>query len=242
MSKGLAGIIAGESKISTVGLGTGLNYRGYNIVDLANKSTFEEVLHLLLWESLPTKNELNDLKRKISKKRIIPNELKSILEILPKEANCMDIMRTIVSIMGILEPETNTNNEFEIALRMIALYGPCLIYWYHFKNSGIKIETNTGELDSVAENFLKLLTGKNPSELEVKSFDVSLILYAEHDYNASTFAGRVVVSTKSDVYSGICASIGALRGPLHGGANEAAMEFLDGIKSVEEGEKKVNNF
>ena len=241
MSKGLAGIIAGDSSISTVGLGSGLNYRGYNIVDLAQNSTFEEVLYLLLFERLPRKNELLYLIKKISALRTIPSKLKTILETLPKNSNCMDIMRTITSVLGILEPENQFNNSIDISIRLIALYGPCLIYWYHFHHSNIRINEHTGEYDTVAENFLKLLKGSQPSEIEVRTVDISLILYAEHDFNASTFSGRVVVSTKSDFYSGICAAIGALRGPLHGGANEAAMEFLKGINSVEEGEKKVRN-
>lgn len=241
MSKGLSGIIAGDSKISTVGLGNGLNYRGYNINDLAEKSTFEEVLYLLLFEKLPTKDELSFIIKKIASKRVVPEILKKILELLPKNSNCMDLMRTVSSVLGILEPENKTNDSVEITLRLIALFGPCLLYWYHFNKSGIRIEVNTGEQDSVALNFLKLLKQKTPTDLEIKTFDVSLILYAEHDFNASTFSSRVVISTQSDFYSGICAAIGALRGPLHGGANEAAMEFLEGIKSVEEGEAKVSN-
>lgn len=240
MSKGLAGIIAGESRISTVGLGSGLNYRGYNINELAEKSSFEEVLFLLLNERLPTRKELNNYIEKIASLRIIPNKLKQILEILPKESNCMDLMRTITSVIGILEPESSENKDKDITLRLIALYGPCLLYWYHFHNSDKRIEVYTGDKDTVAMNFMKLMKGSNPSDLEVKTFDVSLILYAEHDFNASTFSSRVVVSTKSDFYSGITAAIGALRGPLHGGANEAAMEFLKDIPSVEEGEKKVS--
>ncbi len=239
MSNGLSGIVVGDSKISTVGLGSGLNYRGYNISDLAEKSTFEEVLYLLLYERLPTTDELKHIVSKISSKRIIPDVLKKILEIIPRNSNCMDLMRTVSSVLGILEPESKTNDAIEICIRLIALFGPCLLYWYHFHNNGVRIEVNTGEHDSVALNFLKLLKQKNPTELEIKTFDVSLILYAEHDFNASTFSSRVVVSTQSDFYSGICAAIGALRGPLHGGANEAAMEFLKGINSVEEGEKKV---
>ena len=241
-SKGLAGIVVGDSKISTVGLGSGLNYRGYNISDLANHSTFEEVLFLLLWERLPSLEEREELIKKISNLRIIPDILKKILELLPKNSNAMDLLRTVCSVLGILEPESNTNSSTDIAIRLISLFGPCLLYWMHFHKTGKKIETNTG-IDTIACNFIKLVNhDRNPSELEIKTLDVSLILYAEHDFNASTFSSRVVVSTKSDFYSGICAAIGALRGPLHGGANEAAMEFLEDIKTVEDGEKKLRSY
>ena len=245
--KGLEGIIAGESAISTVGLGGGLNYRGYNISELAKHSTFEEVLHLLLYERLPTKNELELLVKRISSLRNLPDKLKSILEVLPKESNCMDIMRTVASVVGILEPETEKNSQIDISIRLIALFGPALLYWYHFQNSdyGRRIKVYTGDNDSVASNFMKLLkedSDDDPTELEIRTVDISLILYAEHDFNASTFASRVTVSTKSDIYSGLCSAIGTLRGPLHGGANEAAMEFLKDIQSVDDGEYKVSFF
>lgn len=140
----------------------------------------------------------------------------------------MDVMRTVASMMGTLEPESESNTQIDISIRLVALFGPCLLYWYHFHKSGTRLETNTSKTDSISKNFLKLLynDGKEPDDLLVKTFDVSLILYAEHDFNASTFSARVTVSTQSDFYSGITAAIGTLRGPLHGGANEAAMEFL----------------
>lgn len=240
MSTGLAGMVVGDSAISTVGTGTGLNYRGYNISELAKYSNFEEVLFLLIFERLPSLAELKELIQRIASKRYIPEPLKKILELVPKSANCMDLMRTVVSALGLLEPELPKNGSVDITIRLIGLYGPCLLYWHHFANTGIRIETFTGKDDIVAVNFLKLLKQSTPTELEVKTFDVSLILYAEHDFNASTFASRVTVSTLSDFYSGITSAIGTLRGPLHGGANEAAMEFLSGIQSPDEGEKKVS--
>lgn len=242
-SKGLQGIAVGETRISTVGTGVGLNYRGYNIKDLAEKACFEEVVYLLLYERLPTREELDNLIRKISKLRDIPKPLQVILENLPSSADPMDVMRTICSALGTIEPETHKNNQYEIALRQIAVFGPALLYWYHFHLSHrlLRINTDTGPFDTVASNFIKLLKydGNTPDPLIVKTLDVSLILYAEHDFNASTFASRVTVSTRSDIYSGITTAIGTLKGDLHGGANEAAMEFLEPLKSVEDAEQKV---
>ena len=232
-NEGLEGIVAGDSAISTVGLGLGLNYRGYNIVDLAKHCVFEEVIHLLLFGTLPNQQQLTDLQTRISKLRKIPPILAKILETLPKESNCMDVMRTISSILGILEPETETNDQISISLRLMAVFGPALNYWYHFAHNGKRIQTDLLPTDSIALNFLKLYHQRdNIDPLIVKTFDVSLILYAEHDFNASTFTARVTVSTRSDFYSGITSAIGTLRGPLHGGANEAAMKMLEELKSV----------
>jgi 2-methylcitrate synthase len=245
IAKGLAGVIVGDSKISTVGTGIGLNYRGFNIKDLAERAIFEEVVHLLLFERLPTKDELNNLIKKMSGLRDIPKELKIILEVIPGSANPMDVLRTVSSAIGTIEPETKSNNQFEIALRLISLFGPTLLYWYHYHKSGktVRINTNTGDRDTVAVNFIKLLANdaKEPDPLVVKTLDVSLILYAEHDYNASTFSARVTTSTRSDFYSGITSAIGTLRGDLHGGANEAAMEFLKDIKSIDDAERIVSS-
>lgn len=242
-NKGLQGIAVGETRISTVGTGVGLNYRGYNIKDLAEKACFEEVIHLLIYERLPTSEELENLIRKLSKLRDIPKQLKTILENIPSSADPMDVMRTISSALGTIEPETIKNNQYEISLRLIAVFGPALLYWYHYhKSKGVvKINTDTGSFDTVASNFIKLLKydGTTPDPLVVKTLDLSLILYAEHDFNASTFAARVTVSTRSDIYSGITSAIGTLKGDLHGGANEAAMELLDPIKSVEQAEQIV---
>ena len=234
---GLSGVNAGDSKIATVGLGNGLNYRGYNIEELAAQSTFEEVFYLLLFERLPQVAELTGFIRSIAKQRYIPMNLKNILELIPATAHPMDIMRCVASFLGTLEPEDGSGTAAgrtaqEIAVRLVALYGPCLLYWYHYHRSGLRLEGYTGAQDTVAENFLKLFQLKLKPEdgtvdpVLIKTFDVSLILYAEHDFNASTFAARVTTSTRSDFYSAISSAIGTLRGNLHGGANEAAMEFL----------------
>lgn len=244
---GLAGIVAGDSAISTVGLGLGLNYRGYSIGDLSENCIFEEVVHLLIYGTLPNEQQLKKIRTDISSKRTIPVVLARVLELLPKESNPMDVMRTISSVMGILEPESKDifneakqNCQVNITLRLIALFGPALIYWYHFSNSGLKINGNTKPEDTVAENFMKLYLKQDKVAPEVvKTFDVSLILYAEHDFNASTFAARVTVSTMSDFYSGITSAIGTLRGPLHGGANEAAMKLLETFTSIDDANKKL---
>lgn len=220
-TSGLDGIIAGESAISTVGLGFGLNYRGYSIEDLAQHGSFEEIAYLLLLGNLPTLPELQAFRHSIAEKRTLPSALKTVLELMPASSHPMEVMRTIASFLGVIEPETNTYGQLEVAIRLIAVFGPAICYWHHFANGGKRIETNTDPEDSIAENFLKLLLLiPSPPPLLVRTVDVSLILYAEHDFNASTFSARVVVSTKSDIYSGIVAGIGALRGNLHGGANE----------------------
>lgn len=224
---GLAGIVAGESDISTVGLGLGLNYRGYNIHDLAKNCIFEEVVHLLVYNVLPNEGQLAALRAKMVNLRTVPPILKNVLEALPGSSNAMDVMRTIASILGIIEPEGNyshsldkENDHYKIPLRLISVFGPALIYWYHFTKKKIRISTETSSSDTVALNFLKLYHQTDTIDpLIVRTFDVSLILYAEHDFNASTFAARCTVSTMSDFYSGITSAIGTLRGPLHGGAN-----------------------
>lgn len=235
-SKGLAGMVAGDSKIATVGLGNGLNYRGYNIEELAEKSTFEEVFYLLLYERLPLRKELERFIETIANERYIPMHLQQILEKIPATAHPMDVMRCVTSILGTLEPEDGVDRTAEsISIRLVAMMGPALLFWHHFHRSGLRINGFTGAQDTVAENFMKLMTLKFNERIDpliIKTFDVSLILYAEHDFNASTFAARVTTSTKSDFYSGITSAIGTLRGPLHGGANEAAMEFLRPLKSI----------
>lgn len=240
-SGGLDGIIAGESRISTVGLGYGLNYRGYNIEDLAKYACFEEVAFLLLIGHLPNVSELAGFRKKISSSRQIPPALKSVIELMPKSAHPMEVTRTIASFLGVIEPESPINDQLQIAIRLISVLGPAICYWYHFSNFGNKIDETTDETDSIAANFMKLLLQRKVIDPIVeRTMDVSLILYAEHDFNASTFAARVTISTKSDFYSGIVSGIGALRGSLHGGANEAAQEFLEQIKSVEEADKILN--
>lgn len=240
-SGGLDGIVAGESKISTVGLGFGLNYRGYNIEDLAKYACFEEVAYLLLIGELPTPEELAAFRLRVNANRTIPPALKQVIELMPKTSHPMEVTRTITSFLGVIEPEGPGNDQLKIAIRLIAVLGPAICYWYHFSNFGRRIVENTLPTDSIAANFMKLLLQKDQIEpITERTMDVSLILYAEHDFNASTFAARVTVSTKSDFYSGIVSGIGALRGNLHGGANEAAQEFLEKIGSVEEADKILN--
>ncbi len=236
---GLSNIIAGSTAISTVGVeGEGLNYRGYSIADLASKASFEEVAYLLFEGELPSKTELAILHGLLAEKRNLPKELKNILEHIPKYAHPMDVLRTGTSALGCLEPEQDSTDQKDVAIRLLAIYPAMLLYWYHFHFSGRRIETNTEE-KSIAGHFLALLKGHKPGELEVKVMDSSLTLYAEHEYNASTFAARVSASTLSDFYSAITTAIGTLRGPLHGGANEEAMLLIQDFSSVEEVEPKL---
>ena len=192
-----------------------------------------------MYERLPTKAELGQLQEKIHNYRWLPAYIEDLLERIPKEAHPMDVLRTVCSHLGCLEPETKERDQFEVSIRLTSLFGPALIYWYHFSRSGKRIQTQTDKSDSIAKNFMKLFLndGKEPPELLVKTFDVSLVLYAEHDFNASTFAARTTVSTLSDFYSAICTGIGTLRGPLHGGANEAAIRFQLLFKTKEEATK-----
>lgn len=242
-SKGLAGIQVAESDICTVGVkGVGLNYRGYDIKDLAAYSTFEEVAFLLIYGSLPSQNELSNYKRLLSSFRDIPGGLKDILERIPSSAHPMDVLRTGCSVLGTMEPEVNPQqDQYRIANRLIASFGSMLLYWYHWTQSGKRISTVTSPDDSTATHFLKLLRldGKEPSGLHVKAVDVSLILYAEHDLAASSFGARVTASTLTDFYSCICTAIGTLRGPLHGGANEAAMILLSKFPNTASAESGI---
>ena len=237
---GLEGLIAGRSAIATVGkAGAGLTYRGYSIEDLAERSTFEEVAYLLIYNRLPNADQLSAYRKKLAGLQELPEELRSVLEQIPATAHPMDVLRTGCSVLGSLEPDgQGGRTEAAIADRLIASFGSMLLYWYRFKNRGERIETNTGE-KTVAGHFLRLLTGREPDPEKRRALDVSLILYAEHEYNASTFTARVVTSTLSDIYSAITAAIGALRGPLHGGANEAAMELISQFDSPSVAEKGV---
>ncbi|MFA6302759.1 MAG: 2-methylcitrate synthase [Legionella sp.] len=238
-SGGLAGVVAGQSAIATVGQsGVGLNYRGYTIEDLAAHASFEEVAYLLIYGLLPTQKQLDEYCTKLIKLRTIPEALKTLLKMIPKNANPMDVMRTACSYLGTIEPENNFAEEYDIADRLLALFPGIICYWYvyHFKNkeiSGLSDEKTTGG------HFLELLHGSKPSSLECDMMNVSLILYAEHEFNASTFAARVTAATLSDFYSAITSAIGALRGPLHGGANEAAMELLERFTSPDDAEVKL---
>lgn len=236
---GLAGVIAGQSAIATVGQkGVGLNYRGYSIDDLAEKATFEEVAYLLNYGYLPARDELNVYTEKLVKLRHIPDILKNILKQIPKHAHPMDVLRTACSMLGTLEPETSFSQQYDIADRLLALFPGIVGYWYAWHFRGEEISELTDE-HCTGGHFLKLLHGKKPDDIDRKMMNVSLILYAEHEFNASTFAARVTAATLSDFYSAITSAIGTLRGPLHGGANEAAMELIEQFDSPDDAEEKL---
>ena len=236
---GLAGISAGESAICTCGTGHGLNYRGYDIYDLAEHCEFEEVAYLLLKEKLPNKAELESFKKELIAARSLPKELKEVLKLLPKDAHPMDIMRTACSTLGCLEREeydvfkASFPNQQRIGTRLLGIFPSVLTFWHHYHTSGKEISTESKQ-DSIAGYFLESLHQKEPKELWVKAMHASLILYAEHEFNASTFTARVITATMSDVYAGITGAIGALRGPLHGGANEAAMDLIEEFRTPEQ--------
>jgi 2-methylcitrate synthase len=237
---GLQGITVGDTAISTVGKeGVGLTYRGYDINDLATKSTFEEVAYLLTYGQLPTKEELNSYIDRLIKLRRIPNELKTTLENIPSSTHPMDVLRTGVSMLGTLECESDKYTGEQISDRLVACMPSILMYWYNFHKDGTKIETWNTEERTIAGYFLHLLHGKKPDEDFRRCVDVSLILYAEHEFNASTFAARVTASTQSDFYSAIVSAIGTLRGPLHGGANEEAMRLIEQFKSRDQAEAAI---
>lgn len=236
---GLAGIIAGQSAISMVGHNdTGLHYRGYEIHDLAQKSTFEAVAYLLIYGELPTKTQLNDYQNLLIAQRDLPTALKAVLEKIPVTAHPMDVLRTGCSFLGTLEPENKNHNQVAIANRLIACFPAMLMYWFHFHHNHKKINTVLGDR-TTGEYFLHLLHEKKPDALQTHVLNLSLILYAEHEFNASTFASRVTAGTLSDFYSCICSAIGTLRGPLHGGANEEALKLILQFPSVEKAESGV---
>ncbi len=237
-SGGLAGITVGETAISTVGKkGKGLTYRGYSIEDLANHARFEEVAYLLIHGTLPTKVELNTYKKRLIQGQSLPIAICRVLEQLPVKTNPMDVLRTAVSTLGCLEPESLRHTAEFIADKLMSFCVSSLLYWYAFQTNDQHL-TVISEQNSIAGHFLYLLQGHVPDAEFRKALDVSLILYAEHEFNASTFAARVCTSTESDFYSAIVAAIGTLRGPLHGGANEAAMKMInqyDDVPSAEAG-------
>jgi 2-methylcitrate synthase len=241
-SVALSGVPAGNTALCTVGrTGNDLHYRGYDILDFADEAQFEEIAYLLVHEKLPTRAELGAYKKKLQGLRKLPRELKAALENVPKSAHPMDVMRTGVSVLGTLEPEAEDHNQAgaqQIADRLMASMGSMLLYWYHYSHHGKRIETETDD-DSIGGHFLHLLHGKKPSPEWVRAMHTSLILYAEHEFNASTFACRVVAGTGSDMYSAICGGIGALRGPKHGGANEFAFEVLSRYKTPDEAEADI---
>jgi 2-methylcitrate synthase len=231
---GLAGLVVGDSAISTVGIqGLDLTYRGYSIHDLAEYASFEEVAYLLIYNKLPTIQELKAYRQKLIKLRTLPQALTQTLQAIPAKAHPMDVLRTGCSILGSLEPETLSADQYDIADRLIACVPTMLLYWYHYHQSGNTLISSSDE-ETIAGYFLNLLHGKKAKPEHVRAVDVSLILYAEHEFNASTFAAMVTTSTQSDFYSAIVSGIGTLRGPLHGGANEAAMELISQFKTPEQ--------
>ena len=238
-SAGLRGQVAGETELCTVGQsGTGLTYRGYEITDLAENAEFEEIAFLLLKGHLPNLQELNNYKSKLKKLRNLPEEVKKVLEQIPSNSHPMDVMRTGCSILGCIETEANFSQEDDKIDRMLAIFPSIITYWYKFSHENKKINTETDD-DTIGSHFLSLLHGEKPSSLYTKVMNVSLILYAEHEFNASTFTARVCASTMSDIHSCVVAAIGSLRGPLHGGANEKAMELIENWTSKEEAKTKI---
>ena len=238
----LAGVNAGSTAICTVGhTGNDLHYRGYDIIDLAKYATFEEVAYLLIHGELPSKAQLGAYHQKLKTLRGLPVALKIVLEQIPKNAHPMDVMRTGCAMLGALEPE-NASRDIDAAKslgdRLIACFGSILLYWYHFSHNGKRVEVDTDD-DSIAEHFLHVLHGKAPSQLHIDAMNTSLVLYAEHEFNASTFTARVIAGTLSDMYSCITGAIGALRGAKHGGANEAAMEIIQRYKNADEAEADI---
>jgi len=241
-SVALSGVPAGNTALCTVGrTGNDLHYRGYDILDFADQAEFEEVAHLLVHEKLPTAAELAAYKKKLRGLRGLPGPLKAVLEQLPKTAHPMDVLRTGCSVLGTLEPEPEAHpveGARNIADRLMASFGSMLLYWHHYATSGKRIETVTDD-DSIGGHYLHLLHGKPPSASWVRAMHTSLILYAEHEYNASTFTCRVITGTGSDIYSAITGGIGALRGPKHGGANEVSDEIQKRYKTADEAEADI---
>ena len=236
---GLAGVTAGQTAIATVGKeGKGLTYRGYSIHDLAEHSSFEDVAYLLIYGRLPKQADLLEYRAKLRGLRGLPAPLKRVLEQIPRSTHPMDVMRTGCSMLGTLEPEGPGHDQIAVANRLTACFSAMLLYWRHFHEGGKHLDTETDD-ETTAGHFLHLLHGKKPDELHRRAIDVSLILYAEHEFNASTFTARTIVSTLPDFYSAVTGAIGALRGPLHGGANEAAMALIEEFPTPDAAERGV---
>ncbi len=236
---GLRGQVAGKSAICTVAMGhSGLTYFGYEVDDLADNCEFEEVAYLLFNGELPTQAQLDAYRDKLGSLRGLPEPLKEVLERIPAAAHPMDVMRTGVSFLGNLETETDFSQQKDRADRLVATLPGMICYWYRFSHDGVRVDMDTGE-ESLGGHFLHLLHDNSPSDLHAQVMNVSLILYAEHEFNASTFTARVCASTLSDIHSCIAGAIGSLRGPLHGGANEAAMEMIEQWSSPDEAEKEI---
>ncbi|GJI99337.1 citrate synthase [Duganella caerulea] len=243
-SVALSGVTAGNTALCSVGkTGNDLHYRGYDILDVANTCEFEEIAYLLVHGKLPTSAELKGYKAKLRSLRGLPQSLKSALEALPASAHPMDVMRTGVSVLGCTLPEKDDHNvpgARDIADRLMASFGSMLLYWYHFSHNGKRIDVETDD-DSIGGHFLHLLHGEKPSDSWVQAMHTSLILYAEHEFNASTFTSRVIAGTGSDIHSAITGAIGALRGPKHGGANEFAFEIQKRYENADEAEADIRN-
>jgi 2-methylcitrate synthase len=236
---GLRGQVAGNTSLSTVGkAGKGLTYRGFPIEVLSEKAKFEEVAYMLLYRNLPNQSEFNEYSEKLKELRVLPKTLLEVLEKIPASAHPMDVMRTGCSMLGNLEPEGDFKNQSDSADRILAAMASIIVYWYRFSHDGVKVDLATN-YPTIGGHFLSLLTGKEPSDEHIKCLDTSLILYAEHGFNASTFTARTCASTLSDIHSCITGAIGTLRGPLHGGANEAAMELIEKFSSREDAHQAV---
>lgn len=236
---GLRGQSAGSTALCTVGkTGSGLTYRGFDIEELSEKARFEEVAYLLLKGKLPNQAELDGYIKKLKSLRGLPQALKTVLEQIPKTAHPMDVMRTGTSMLGNLETEASFEEQGDQADRLLAVLPSIICYWYRYSHDGKRIETETDD-DSVGAHFLNMLRGSAPSQLHADVMNVSLILYAEHEFNASTFTARVCASTLSDIHSCVTGAIGSLRGPLHGGANEAAMDMIEQWSSADEAEREI---
>lgn len=241
-SVALSGVAAGNTALCSVGKsGNDLHYRGYNILDLADKAEFEEVAYLIIHGILPNKSQLSAYKAKLKALRGLPAAVTTVLEQIPAAAHPMDVLRTYVSVLGSVLPEKddhNTPGAKDIADKLLASFSSALLYWYHFSHNGRIIDVETND-DSIGAHFLHLLHGKKPSASWEKAMNISLNLYAEHEFNASTFTCRVITGTGSDIYSAIAGGIGALRGPKHGGANEVAYEIQSRYRSVEEANEDI---
>ncbi|HMQ41073.1 MAG TPA: 2-methylcitrate synthase [Paracoccus sp. (in: a-proteobacteria)] len=241
-SVALSGVEAGNSALCTVGqTGNDLHYRGYDILDIAEAATFEEIAHLLVHGALPTKAQLAAYEAKLARLRGLPAPVKAALEQLPAGSHPMDVMRTGVSVLGCTLPEAPAHDNAgarDIIDRLMASMGSMLLYWYHYSHNGRRIEVE-GDETTIAEHFLRLLHGRTPSAEHIRAMQTSLILYAEHEFNASTFTARMVAGTGSDMYSAITAAIGALRGPKHGGANEAAFEVQSRYASPDDAAEDI---
>jgi 2-methylcitrate synthase len=241
-SVALSGVAAGNTALCSVGKsGNDLHYRGYDILDLAEKATFEEVAYLLIHETLPTEAQLKNYKNKLKNLRGLPQAVKMVLEQLPASSHPMDVLRTYTSTMGSIQPEKEDHNVAgarDIADKLMASFSSALLYWYHFSHNGKRIEVET-EDETIGGHFLHLLHGTKPSYSWEKAMQISLNLYAEHEFNASTFTGRVITGTGSDIYSAITGAIGALRGPKHGGANEVAFDIQSRYQNPDEAEADI---